>query len=217
MADDARTLWQMVAEERHALADRLDPVEGAGWDTPSLCSAWTVREVLAHLVLAAEPGAVRRFLPALLRARGSPHRASEQMVVTRVREDGSGAALLAALRSHASSRFAPPGLGPGAPLADVLVHGLDMALPLDLELHRPPRAWASALAFLTTPSAQWGLGRRGRPTLTWVATDLDSTRGSGPHVRGPARALGLAAAGRTALVDELDGPGLPALRAWAGA
>jgi hypothetical protein len=49
--------------------------------------------------------------------------------------------------------------------------------------------------------------------LTLRATDTDWSRGSGPVVAGPARALMLATAGRKVALDELSGPGVETLRA----
>lgn len=42
-------IWTTIAAERGALADDLTTLTPAQWDTPSLCSKWTVRDVLAHL------------------------------------------------------------------------------------------------------------------------------------------------------------------------
>jgi hypothetical protein len=44
------------------------------------------------------------------------------------------------------------------------------------------------------------------------ATDVDRTWGMGAEVRGPASALMMSACGRTALLNNLDGPGVPLLR-----
>jgi hypothetical protein len=50
--------------------------------------------------------------------------------------------------------------------------------------------------------------------LSFSVTDLGWSHGDGPHVSGPANALALSLLGRPALVDQLDGPGLPALTQW---
>jgi hypothetical protein len=44
------------------------------------------------------------------------------------------------------------------------------------------------------------------------ATDIDRTWGKGHEIRGRAVDLLMAAVGRTATLDTLDGPGLPLLR-----
>ncbi len=217
MSEREPSTWQDVTTERLALADLLDGLSPQQWETPSLCPAWTVHGVLAHLVTVMEPGTLRRFLPAILRAGGRPHRASEAVVASRVRQE-SGPALVAALREHAGSRFAPPGLGLRAPLTDTLVHRLDIAVPLGLSVQRPVEPWHDALDFLLSPSGRAGLGAaRGLPRLTYSATDLDWSHGTGAEVSGPAHALALSISGRPALLDDLRGPGLPQLRSWLGA
>ena len=50
--DDA-FLQPAVAAEFTRLADLLDAASDAQWDTPSLCAGWRVREVIAHLTMAA--------------------------------------------------------------------------------------------------------------------------------------------------------------------
>lgn len=42
-------IWSTIHTERQALADDLGNVSDAQWQTPSLCSRWSVREVLAHM------------------------------------------------------------------------------------------------------------------------------------------------------------------------
>jgi hypothetical protein len=55
-------------------------------------------------------------------------------------------------------------------------------------------------------------GKRRVEGVTLKATDADWSHGSGPVASGPARALMLATAGRTAALDELTGPGVQTLR-----
>ena len=42
-------IWTTIAAERGALTDDLANLTPAQWDTPSLCSGWTVRDIVAHL------------------------------------------------------------------------------------------------------------------------------------------------------------------------
>ena len=52
------------------------------------------------------------------------------------------------------------------------------------------------------------------PELTYAATDLEWSHGSGPVVSGPAAALGAVLCGRAAVLDRLAGPGSETLAAW---
>ncbi len=119
------------------------------------------------------------------------------------------AEVVTALRADAEDRFAPPGVGGHGPYTDLLVHRLDIAVPLDIEVDRPVEPWRASLDFLVSNKGRRGFVKRGLPQLTLRAIDLDWSHGSGPEVSGPAAALGL---------DPVRPVGLagPAERAWAG-
>jgi uncharacterized protein (TIGR03083 family) len=109
------------------------------------------------------------------------------------------------------SYFRPPPAAPGV-LTEILVHGGDIRIPLGLPFEPDPQLTAAALDFLTgpVPIGFMPLGRlRG---LRVHATDLNRTWRYGAEVRGAAAALMMAVVGRTAVFDQLDGPGLPLLR-----
>lgn len=109
------------------------------------------------------------------------------------------------------SPLSPPLFGPLDPLADILIHGGDIRIPLNLPFEPEPELAALALDFLTgrwpfgfVPLGRlWGISLRG--------TDIDRSWGNGAEVRGPASALMITVTGRTALLDMLDGPGLQTL------
>ena len=50
---DKDTSWRVIDQQRVALADLLDTLTPEQWSTPSLCEGWTVRDVAAHLSMAA--------------------------------------------------------------------------------------------------------------------------------------------------------------------
>lgn len=209
--DATARLWATIAAERTAFADLLDTLTPAQWATPSLCPAWTVHGVVAHLVSAQDAG-VGAKLAAAVRGRGVPSRVTE--VLAEQYAVRSPAELVSRLRALAGARFAPPGMGPRAPLTDVMVHRLDVAVPLGLVVDRPPDAWGPVLDFLVSRTPMLGVLRRGFPQATYRATDLGWQHGSGPEVHGPAAALGSVLAGRPALAGRLGGPGVDAVRTW---
>jgi mycothiol maleylpyruvate isomerase-like protein len=49
---DSDEVWRTIDEQRPDVANLLDELSEHEWSTPSLCAAWTVREVAAHLTLA---------------------------------------------------------------------------------------------------------------------------------------------------------------------
>jgi uncharacterized protein (TIGR03083 family) len=206
-------VWEAIREERLALADTFASLDADQWDRPSLCSEWTVRHVLGHLVVATDPP-LGRVVLATTKALGRFRIANARLAVAQA--ERPTAELIAALRAQAGARFSPPGLGPRAPLNDILMHGLDVRVPLGLDEPRPPERYGPALD-LMLGKVPISFLPRGRPRVRWVATDHDWTRGSGPHVQGRIADLLLAAGGRGARVDALTGPGQPLVADWCGA
>jgi len=207
-------IWATLAEERRATADLLAGLTVEQWAQPSLCSAWTVKDVAVHLVPTTGKG-MGEFVWATVRARGNVHRASESLVA-RYAAAMTPAEIIGKLRADAEDRFAPPGVGALGPYTDVLVHRLDIAVPLGIEVDRPVEPWRVCLDFLVSNKGRRGFVKRGRPALTLRASDLDWSHGSGPEVTGPAAALGLSLCGRSALLDRLSGPGRESLATWVG-
>jgi uncharacterized protein (TIGR03083 family) len=116
------------------------------------------------------------------------------------------------LRQGADHRLSPPISGPVSGLTDVLVHGGDIRIPLGLSFEPDPDLVSLALDFLTgfRAVAFVPFGRlRG---ISLRAGDVDRSWGKGAELHGPAKALMMAVCGRGALLDQLDGPGLPILR-----
>ena len=202
--------FDLIAAERRRTADFLDTLEEDQGATPSLCSKWTVREVAAHLVMPFRMSTPQLLLR-MVRHGGNFDRLSEDFA----RRAGSEplGTLAADLRANATHRFTPPTLGPEAPLTDVVVHTLDMRVPLGAGAGDiAPEALDTVLGFLLTPKATRGFLPRGRTAgLSFRSTDTSWSAGAGPEVRGPAAELALALTGRTAGLDGLEGEGVPEL------
>ena len=203
-------VFRLIAAERRATADLLDTLEEGQWATPSLCTEWTVQDVAAHLVMP-----FRLSTPALvvrmLRHRGSFDRVSEAFV--REARDEDPASIVATLRANAEHRFTPPTLGPEAPLTDIVVHTLDMRLPLGAGPDPGrPQAVDVVLGFLVTPAATRGFVPRGRTAgLSFASSDTGWRHGQGPPVQGPGSSLALAITGRRAGLEDLEGDGVAEL------
>jgi uncharacterized protein (TIGR03083 family) len=123
------------------------------------------------------------------------------------------AQITATLRDLADHQYwYPPPQAASARLAEVLAHSGDIRIPLGLPFEPDLQLTATALDFLTGPVSlgmvPWGRLRG----LRLHATDIDRTWGQGREIRGEAAELMMAAFGRTATLDALDGPGLPLLR-----
>jgi hypothetical protein len=93
-----------------------------------------------------------------------------------------------------------------------LVHGGDIRIPLDLPFQPDAERVCAAVDFLTGPWRFAFVPRGLLKGLRLEGCDVERTWGEGAEIRGPVAALMMAAGGRSALLDALDGPGVPTLR-----
>ena len=203
--------WDDVIAERRATLEVFESLTDDQWTVPSLCEGWTVREVLAHLVLAAD-SRLRHWGMPILRARGDFDKAND--LLTREEARRPIPELLARYRERHQLRIPPPLLPLAAPMGDAMLHGLDVRIPLGRSSDRPPERWVEPLGLMFSTRGTLGFVPRGRPKLRWVATDHPWSVGEGEEVRGEMADLALAASGRRAHVHHLDGPGQPAVARW---
>ncbi len=205
MSDD---IWPVVHAERRALAADLANLTPEQWATPSLCTGWSVHDVLAHMVATAKE-TPPRFLVGMLTSGFRLSRMTEK----RIAEERAGgpAATLAAFRAVETATSAPP--GPKLSwLGEALVHSEDIRRPLGIPHEYPLASVTAVTDFYASSNVLIG-GKNRVAGVTLQATDTDWTHGTGPLVTGPARALMLATTGRKAALDELSGPGVETLRA----
>lgn len=197
-----------TAANRRLLADFFDGLDQDQLQTRSLCDAWTVREVLGHLVMPLT-GGLGGFLLQLVRARGSLNRASEA-VAGELSQRPVGE-LTALLRDRADQRGKAPGVGPMGQMADGCVHLRDCARPLGLPDDVGIDDWRMVLDWL--PSGVPGLvPKRRLDGLRLLATDQEWSWGAGEAVTGPSEALAMAVSGRAVALKDLGGPGVGLLR-----
>lgn len=207
-------IWDDLAVERRAIADRLEALSPEQWEVQTLCPAWDVHGLAAHLTVPCT-FSTREMVTGLVRARGNPDRLS--ILLAERRAEQSPAQLIAVLREKAEARKAPPIVGALGPYTDALVHLHDILIPLGLSDDRPAERWRPSLDFLVSPRARVGFVAARLPGVRLVASDLDWAHGEGPAVQAPAEALALAIMRRTPRLDALKGPGADVLRSWASA
>ena len=203
-----------TAANRRLLADFFDGLDESQLETQSLCSAWTVREVLGHSAMPFSVG-IARLLWRTLLARGSIDRASAAIAEEQARRPV--AELTGLLRTYATKRVPAPGVGPMGQFTDHCIHLRDCARPLGLDTDVPLEDWRAVLDWLPTKQASLGVVPAGRlDGLTLRATDQDwswtAADGSGEEVAGPGEALAMALSGRSVALADLDGPGVATLR-----
>ncbi len=202
-------VWPIVHAERAALIDDLQSLDAAQWEEPSLCAGWTVHDVAAHLVDTARTTRLR-FVAGLAWARFDFHRQNARGVQRH--RGASPQETLERLRSVASRRSTPP-----APLdsrlVEEVVHGEDIRRPLGLSHSYSQEAVLRSLRLQARTPEAFGGARELVSGVRLTATDADVSIGDGPDVTGPALSLLLAVSGRRVALDDLDGPGIPALTA----
>jgi uncharacterized protein (TIGR03083 family) len=125
--------------------------------------------------------------------------------------DDSTDELLALVKDHLQPRGLTAGFGGRIALTDGLIHHQDIRRALALPREVPPDRVRAALQF--APTAPPIRARKRVRGLSFVATDLNWRRGTGPAVEGPAEALVMAIAGPPSALPELSGPGVQALTA----
>jgi len=200
MNDDAG-LQPAVAAEFVALAGLLESATEAQWDTPSLCAGWRVREVIAHMTMAARYSE-EEFMAELRRYEFDFGRLSDEVAARDA--DLPTSELVACLRSEVMRHWTPPGGGWHGALNHVVIHGLDVTVPLGVPRRSPDATIRVVLDDLTAGGVQarFGTSIEGR---SLQATDLDWSYGSGPALRGPAELLAVVMCGRNVPGGRLEG------------
>lgn len=203
-----------TADLRRQAADLLDTLTPEQWEHPSLCGAWTVRDVAAHLVVPLTVS-LPAFALAMVKARGDFDRANDALARGAARRLGDQVA--ATLRERAHRRFVPPGGTASFQLVDVIVHSQDIRRPLGLTHAYAASDLREALTVVTSPGAERAFTPRRRlEGLALLATDTDEGEGpfrfgEGAPVVGPAEAILLALTGRRVALADLEGAGVALL------
>ncbi|QWF82404.1 maleylpyruvate isomerase family mycothiol-dependent enzyme [Amycolatopsis sp. CA-230715] len=191
-----------IAEHRRALATVLEGLDDGQWDTPSLCAGWRVREVAAHLTMP-----FRYKLPkvalGMLKARGNFARMADRAA----RHDAATmttAELTAALADNADFVWKPPGGGMDGALSHDVIHGLDITVPLGIDLPIPSGRMLRVLAGSDSERGRkfFGVDLNG---IELRADDLDWSLGSGTPLSGRAQDLLLVLCGRKVPEGRLRG------------
>jgi len=200
--------WQMIKEERASLVDALAALPDADWDKPSLCAGWTVRDVVGHMIAAANQTPPKFF--AKLAASGFSFQRMVRKDIERHTAGRSNGELVDAMRSRIEARTAPPGPAPTW-LGETIVHGEDVFRALGGYREHPVEHVVAVADFYK--SSNLLIGSKSRiDGVTLRATDTDWQHGNGPDVSGPAIALVLVMTGRKAALDDVKGDGVAVLR-----
>lgn len=195
-------LTALAQEERSDLLELLRDLTEQEWNAPSLCTQWSVRDVVSYDELSV-PALVATFLRGGIKVSGI-----NAVALQRYRHITPDAVIELLARNLRPSGL-PAGFKGGIALTDGTIHHQDIRRALGRPRSIPPHRLGNVLDFaLGAPTLP---ARRNAKALALTATDLDWTSGNGPEVTGPGEALLMAIAGRPHSLDELSGPGLPTL------
>jgi uncharacterized protein (TIGR03083 family) len=200
MSTDEKSLMDMAYDERADLAAFLETLTPQEWRAASLCSKWTVKDVVAHMISYEELspfGLAKRF------AKGWVVRANE--VGVEEFAPMSPQELMEFLGRHLHPEGLTAGFGGMIALVDGTVHHQDIRRALGHPRTVPVDRLERILP-LVPGNPRLGAGRRIRG-LRLRATDVAWEHGDGLEVSGSGEALLMAMAGRREAVNELDGPG----------
>ena len=196
------TIRDMIAAQRGELAEALTGLPASGWDEPTLCAGWRVREVVAHITMPFRYSGPR-FMVELAKSRGRFNEMADRLA----RRDAarmSPAELAEAVRSNIGHPWRPPGGGFEGALAHDLIHGLDITVPLGIGRPVPAERLRRVLPASTASKSvtYFGADLAG---IEFRARDLDWTLGSGIPLTGTAADLLLAVCGRKLPAGRLEG------------
>lgn len=204
MTADEPSLMDLARDERTDLAEFLATLTPEQWQTESLCTGWTVKDVVAHVVSYEElnlAGLLKRF------AKGRVVHANEVGVAEY--STMSTDELLEFLNRHLRPQGLTAGFGGMIGLVDGTVHHQDIRRALGRPRTVPAQRLGRILP-LVPGNPRLGAGRRIKG-LRLRANDVEWEHGSGPEVTGTGEALLLAMTGRRQAAEELTGAGAAAL------
>ena len=204
MAHDWNTLFWAESVE---LADLYDAISDSDFDHDSLCTGWQVRDVAGHMLFG-HTTPMPQMIGFLLKHRFNVPKGSFEGSKA-YGQNHTPAQLRATWRDVATNHTTKgitKVISRKEGFTDHLIHGQDIRRPLGLRRDIPPDRAVAALDALPTIGGFLASKKR-MAGLSWKATDVDWSWGSGPLVSGPAEALILAAAGRPAALPELSGDG----------
>ncbi|MFJ2618967.1 maleylpyruvate isomerase family mycothiol-dependent enzyme [Glutamicibacter sp. NPDC087344] len=199
---DEVTRWRLIDEERRRLCVVLAALKPEQWAYSTLCGAWDVRHVVAHLKAAGSTGTFA-WLVNMARSGLNTDRHNEGLMAPALKL--GAVELLKSYQTASDARIAPFGSSQGL-LGEVLVHSQDIAQPLGIELAPSEQALREVAEFFA--SKNFAVNSKTLvKKLSLVALDHEFTAGAGLEVRGSLVDLIMAMAGRQTACERLEGEG----------
>lgn len=190
-----------IAEVRAQEHLMLGDLSAAQWDLPTLCEGWRVREMVAHQTMPFRYS-TRRIVFELLKSMGQFNRMADR-IAKRDASMLSTEEQLSFLRENLSNPWKPPGGGLQGALCHDVIHSLDIATAVGLDLLIPHSQLKLAIDQVTARKKNpFGTDLDG---VELSAEDWDLTIGSGSPLHGAAQDLLLVYCGRKLPPGRLKG------------
>ena len=212
---DLARLRALQQDEYDDLAAFLRALPADEWHRPSLCTGWTIRDVVVHIVgwdellvyrsLGEHVRSLATLLARFVGARFSVHRMNATILARGARlSTGELLDVVDAPDAGKAKRIFDR-MAPGSALAECVVHHQDMRRALGAPRRIPDDRLVEALGNIhRLPGVDVKHRARG---LRLRATDVDWSTGHGEEVAGPGEAVLMALAGRAEALEDLTGPG----------
>lgn len=197
----------MIHTERARLVDLLDQLDPDDWAKRTLCSVWTVEQVVAHLSAAANTGKWA-WLRSIVAAGFDPAKHNARLLGQYL--GPTPEETLETFRGSVNATISPT-KDYAAFLGEVIVHGQDIARSPGLALSPDPGAVRQVAYFFATKDFAVN-SKTMVKGLALKATDISFAIGEGPAVKGELLPLVMVMAGREEYCAELKGDGVSVLR-----
>jgi uncharacterized protein (TIGR03083 family) len=199
--------WPTIHAERKALAADLQGLREEQWHTPSLCTGWSVEQVLGHMTATAKMTPPKFFVNMIKSGFAFAKMADAEIAEeTKAGPDRT----LQSFEEVQTSKKHPPG-PVDTWLGETIVHAEDIRRPLGITHDYPIDAVRRVADFYKGSNLIIGAKKR-IAGLQLRATDTDWSTGEGPEVTGPIVSLVLAMTGRRPPMDDLSGDGVATLK-----
>jgi uncharacterized protein (TIGR03083 family) len=199
-------VWSSIHKERESLVETLSSLSPEQWSAASWCGAWNVKEVVGHVLSAAEQTTFnfyKQLASAGFKFDVFADRDAKKLGALEPDK------LIRRLQARTTTTNHPP-----APviamLGEIVVHSEDIRRPLGIK-HQTPEAALVAVADNWKKSNLLIGSKRRIAGVHLQATDVNWSHGSGPVVSGPLQSLVLAMTGRKGALPDLNGDGVAVL------
>jgi uncharacterized protein (TIGR03083 family) len=205
---DKQQTWRFLLDEQADFVASARTLTPEQWATPSLCTGWSVRDVVVHAAAGRKSLGKTLVLWASVGFGSAAKANARELDLNRDRSVDSVIDWLA-------SPLKPKGLlDMQNQLRGLMIHQQDARRPLGLGRDIPADRLHAVLDTALTRMGSANVGSKRRAEgLRLVATDIDWSAGDGPEVQGSGEAILMTISGRLGAIEELTGEGTETLAA----